>query len=237
MLDWEYILLQLKEVTIFSTVARLLLAALFGGVIGMERLCHGRAAGLRTHMLVCIGAALVMITNQYIVGEFGSGDPSRLGAQVINGIGFLGVGTIIVDRKQQQVHGLATAAGLWACACIGLALGIGFYVGAFFTFGIILTSIMILIGTEKFVNNKSHYLKIYMEFEAHEQIDQFRAQLAQKSIKIPHLDPVCPRGSADMEGPRVAVMITLMLPRRCSHDEILAYLEAAYGPVAIEELC
>jgi len=233
---WNQILLQLKEVTILSIFTRLLLAALFGGIIGMERLRHRRAAGLRTHVLVCIAATLVMITNQYIVGEFGSGDPSRLGAQVINGIGFLGVGTIIVDREQQQVRGLATAAGLWACACMGLALGIGFYMGAFFTLGIMLASITIFTKTEQLIISKSRYMKLHMEFEAYEQIDRFRALIAQKAIKISQLDIVRSRGPAGAKARRVAAIVTLRLPRGYNHDELLAYLEAAYGPVTIEEL-
>ncbi|MCL2107509.1 MAG: MgtC/SapB family protein [Oscillospiraceae bacterium] len=107
---------------------RLALAALLGGVIGFERAHSHRAAGLRTHILVAVGAALVMCTSAFILTEYGSGDPARLGAQVISGIGFLGAGTIL--REGFSVKGLTTAASLWAVSCIGLAVGIGFWAGA-----------------------------------------------------------------------------------------------------------
>lgn len=119
----------LHEPNIVTIVIRVLLALIIGGIIGLERESKKQAAGFRTYMLVCLGATLVMMTNQYICNVFEAGDPSRLGAQVISGIGFLGAGTIIVTRKS-QVRGLTTAAGLWSAACIGLAIGIGFYEGA-----------------------------------------------------------------------------------------------------------
>jgi len=111
------------------TVIRLMLAALLGGFIGHERQSSHRPAGLRTHMLVAVGAALVMCTGAYIeLASPGSSDPARLGAQVISGMGFLGAGTIL--REGFSVKGLTTAASLWAVSCIGLAVGIGFWPGA-----------------------------------------------------------------------------------------------------------
>ena len=118
-----------RELNSASLFLRVALALLIGGSIGLERGSKNQPAGFRTYMLVCLGAALVMMTNQHISERFGLGDPSRLGAQVISGIGFLGAGTIIVTRNN-RVRGLTTAAGLWSAACIGLALGIGFYEGA-----------------------------------------------------------------------------------------------------------
>ena len=107
------ILAYLREVNTISIILRLALATLFAGIIGIERGRKKRPAGFRTHILVCIGATIIMITNQYIIEVMNmSSDPTRLGAQVISGIGFLGAGTIIVDRRN-QVKGLTTAAGLW----------------------------------------------------------------------------------------------------------------------------
>ena len=129
-LDW------LREMSAVSVLLRLLLAMLFGGLIGLERVRKRRPAGFRTYMLVCMGAALTVILSQYefymvthewteLAAEIGlRTDVSRFGAQVINGIGFLGAGTIIVTGKQ-EVKGLTTAAGLWASACMGLAIGAG----------------------------------------------------------------------------------------------------------------
>lgn len=111
---------------------RLTLAGVFGGIIGFEREHSHRPAGFRTHILVAVGAALVMLTSGYIFEAYKgltNMDPARLGAQVISGIGFLGAGTIL--REGFSVKGLTTAASLWAVSCIGLAVGIGYYEGAF----------------------------------------------------------------------------------------------------------
>ena len=117
----------LREINLISMVLRFLLAAIGGGIIGMSRGRRQHAAGMRTHLLVCIGAASVMITSQYVVTNLGlTTDVLRMPAQVISGIGFLGAGSIIVTAKK-HVTGLTTAAGLWASACMGLAAGIGYY--------------------------------------------------------------------------------------------------------------
>jgi len=115
----------------FVLTGRLLLACVLGGIIGYERENARRPAGFRTHILVCVGSALVMVTSEYIFKQYkglANIDPTRMGAQVISGIGFLGAGTII--REGLSVKGLTTAASLWAVSCVGLAVGIGFYEGA-----------------------------------------------------------------------------------------------------------
>ena len=120
----------LYELNIYSIAIRLSLAVLLGGIIGLERGATRHPAGFRTHILVCMGAALAMLTNQFIYDTFSTVvDPARMGAQVITGVGFLGVGTILVTANK-KIKGLTTAAGLWASACLGLAAGIGFYDGA-----------------------------------------------------------------------------------------------------------
>ena len=119
-------MLELRDLTYASAALRLLLAVLVGGILGIERGRKNRPAGLRTYMLVCLGATTVMMTNQYVTQCMGTGDPVRMGAQVISGIGFLGAGSIMVTGRN-QIRGITTAAGLWAAACIGLAIGIGFY--------------------------------------------------------------------------------------------------------------
>ncbi|MGH8183523.1 MAG: MgtC/SapB family protein [Terriglobales bacterium] len=115
---------------------RLLLAAVLGAVIGFDRERHSWAAGLRTHMLVCLGAALAMIVSAFAFSDVLQQwprvvlDPSRIAAQVISGIGFLGAGTIMFLHRENVVRGLTTAAGLWAVAAIGLAVGGGMYAAA-----------------------------------------------------------------------------------------------------------
>ena len=124
----DAIIKTLAEFNIWSVIVRVVLAALCGGLIGSERGRHGRAAGMRTHILVCLGSAITAMTGLYAVTNLGyTGDVFRISAQVVSGIGFLGAGTILV-RNHSIVTGLTTAAGMWATAAIGIAIGYGFYV-------------------------------------------------------------------------------------------------------------
>ena len=119
----------LLDPSTLTVAIRTLLSIICGGIIGYDRNVHGAAAGIRTHILVCLGAMLCMTTGQFAAIYYASVDPTRIGAQVVSGIGFLGAGSIIMT-KDKRISGLTTAAGLWGSACIGLALGIGFYEGA-----------------------------------------------------------------------------------------------------------
>jgi putative Mg2+ transporter-C (MgtC) family protein len=118
----------LAEPSLPTILVRTLLAVICAGAVGYDRNIHGASAGLRTHMLVCVGAMIATSTGQF-ASIFYSADATRIGAQVVSGIGFLGAGTIMVTKKN-HIHGLTTAAGRWAAACIGIALGLGFYEGA-----------------------------------------------------------------------------------------------------------
>jgi len=134
----------------WEVAARLLMAMVLGGVIGFEREIGNRPAGFRTHTLVCVGSTLVMLTSQYLFEAY-SGivnlDPARLGAQVISGIGFLGAGTII--KYGPHVRGLTTAASLWVVACVGLAIGAGFYWGAITATVLVYITLILLKKVEK----------------------------------------------------------------------------------------
>ncbi|MCM1544257.1 MAG: MgtC/SapB family protein [Ruminococcus sp.] len=148
---------------LLDAVFKLFLAVLFSGVIGFEREHSHRPAGFRTHILVAVGATLVMMTGRYVFMEYQgltSFDPTRLGAQVISGIGFLGAGTIL--REGFSVKGLTTAASLWAVSCIGLAIGAGYYVGAL----ICTVVIYLTLNTFKRIISKSNHSKnLYIEAE------------------------------------------------------------------------
>ncbi len=120
----------MRDFNIYTVLIRLFLAFLIGGFIGAERGKQGRAAGMRTHILVCIGSALTSMIGIYGWKVLGfNSDPMRIAAQVVSGIGFIGVGTIMI-KGGTQITGLTTAAGLWAVGAVGLALGVGFYEGA-----------------------------------------------------------------------------------------------------------
>ena len=126
----NYLLLD-STLDIFTVILRIVLAGVFGGIIGNERGKHGSQAGLRTHILVCIGASMTAMAGLFSTEILGyNGDPFRIAAQVISGIGFLGAGMIVV-KNTNMITGLTTAAGMWTTAAIGIALGMGFYSAAF----------------------------------------------------------------------------------------------------------
>ena len=172
-------LLTIRELTIFQALLRIFLSALLGGLLGLDRGMKNRPAGLRTFMLVCMGASIVMITNQCIFQGYKIGDPARLGAQVISGIGFIGAGTIIVTAKN-QIKGLTTAAGLWACACIGLAIGLGLYEVAVFGTACIYLVLTLLHSVDYKMRKLTRQLDVYCELEKgitlHQLIDYTREQ-------------------------------------------------------------
>ena len=145
---------------------KLFLCIVCGGLIGLERGAKGQAAGFRTHILVCMGACIAMLTGQYIYEYFETNsDPARLGAQVISGIGFLGAGTIM-SRETTRVRGLTTAAGLWAAACIGLAVGIGFFEAAIGATVVVMVTIVIFQRVDNFFYTRSPILRVYLEMES-----------------------------------------------------------------------
>lgn len=145
----------LNQLNIYSITLRIVLALLLGGVLGIEREQKQHPAGFRTYVIVCLGATLACITNIYMYEHFGGNDPARIPAQVVSGIGFLGAGTILVTRNN-HIKGLTTAAGLWCCATIGIAIGSGFYSGAILCSVIIVFSLRILTMVDKhLVDRKS----------------------------------------------------------------------------------
>ena len=164
------------------------MAIIFGGIIGYGRERERRPAGLRTHILVSIGSALAMITNIYIYEVYNSSsDPTRLGAQVISGIGFLGAGTIIVTGKN-KVRGLTTAAGLWACACMGLAIGAGFYSGAIIGCLFIASVTAVLSKLDKKINRNSRNITIYILVNSTKAASKLLEDIQSANVKISDIE-------------------------------------------------
>jgi putative Mg2+ transporter-C (MgtC) family protein len=233
--EWGNIYQQLKDVTILSTFAKLLLAVVLGGLVGIERSRKRRVAGLRTHILVCMGATLAMITNLYIMLRFGLDDPTRMGAQVISGIGFLGAGTIIVDRLN-QVRGLTTAAGLWACACMGLALGAGFYSGAIIGFVFILLAIVVLNRLEQRIIDRVKVLEISVEFGSNRDFSNFTQRMKERNILVNQIDSIRHRKDCDTGQTRVVAVLSLKFPKSCRRVDIIQDICNEEGLVALEEV-
>ena len=222
----------LSEVNVLSTFLRLALALLCGGVLGIERGRKNRPAGFRTYMLVCVGATLVMTTNQYMTAVYETGDPARLGAQVISGIGFLGAGTIIVTGRN-RVKGLTTAAGLWADACVGLAIGVGFYSGAILGCAMIFVVMAVLHKLEDRVTAATRVLSLYMEFKKMSDLGVFMDYVRNHEMKISEIEMT---KSNNVEDIGVAVLLTLRMKQKRPHTEIIQLLYEAGGVIYIEEI-
>lgn len=155
----------IREFNTVSVVVRIFLAMILGGCIGMEREKSRRPAGFRTHILVCVGSCLTALIGLFVWTNLdGTSDPLRVSAQVISGIGFLGVGTILV-KERDHITGLTTAAGLWATASIGIACGFGFYDGALLGTLVVSITAVILFKFESRRHMKNQKRVIYMEVQ------------------------------------------------------------------------
>ena len=179
-------MLTIRELTLGSIVLRILVAVLLGGVIGLERGMKNRPAGLRTYMLVCMGSCVVMLINQYTTQVFGTGDPVRLGAQVISGIGFLGAGTIVVT-SHNQIKGLTTAAGLWASACIGLAIGIGLYEVALIAGLCVFLVLTVLHECDYYMRSRTRMVDVYIELEQTVNLGKFIRAIRELGLEISNI--------------------------------------------------
>ena len=177
----EAVLAYLREFNTVTILIRLVLAVLCGGIIGLERGRQRRAAGLRTHILVCLGAALTATVGFFVrdILDIVSSDPLRVSAQVISGIGFLGVGTILI-KGRFQITGLTTAAGLWVTAAIGIALGAGFVEGALIAFAVTIVTVILLHKIERTINEHHASFGIYVEIRGD---DDIRACISELTAK------------------------------------------------------
>lgn len=160
---------------LLKVVARSLLAVIIGALIGSERARHGRAAGMRTHILVCLGSALTSMISMYVSDILGnSGDVLRISAQVISGIGFLGAGMIIL-KNNNVITGLTTAAGVWTTSIIGIAVGYGFYTGGIVATILFLSTIILFSKLER---KKKSTEVIYLEID-----DMYKANKVMCELK------------------------------------------------------
>ena len=226
----------LRDFNIVTIIVRLVLAALFGGVIGLERGRQRRAAGLRTHILVCIGAALTATVGFFardVLGTVGT-DPLRISAQVISGIGFLGVGTILL-KGRFQITGLTTAAGLWVTAAIGIALGAGFYEGALVAFLVTVITVMLLHKIERTVNDHHSSFGVYMELKGDASVRECVEVLKEK-YRAHDIQVTLPRsGTSGNVG--IEASISSSRTQKVELDETLAYLDTLdYVVFAIESI-
>ena len=232
----------LRQLNLVSMVLRIILAMLMGGLVGFERERKRRPAGFRTYMLVALGAALTMILSQYldlmlktqwaVIAEGSKTDVSRFGAQVINGVGFLGAGTIIVTGRQ-EVKGLTTAAGLWASACMGLAIGAGFYECMIVGFLLIELCMRVLPFIENWIMAKARNLNIYIEMDSIENMGNIISRMKAEDITIYDVE-IDKEHQAHMS--QINALFNVRLSQKQQHTEILAKLSMLDGIISIEEV-
>jgi len=229
----NYISNYLREVNTVSIILRLALATICGGILGAERGRKNRPAGFRTHILVCIGATMVMITSQYMTDILKiATDASRMGAQVISGIGFLGAGTIIVVGKN-EVKGLTTAAGLWSCACMGLAIGIGFYEGAIISCVFLIGVLTLLHKLDLHSRTHSKILDIYAELKDITGVTNFMETIKSDGTKISNIEI---KKSNENDRHIIGLTMTLTLASKIDHSEYILKIHTIENVCSVEEI-
>lgn len=214
--------MEIRELTQLSVLIRLAAAIVLGGIIGFERGRKNRPAGLRTNMLVCIGACIVMMTNQYIYQAYQAGDPVRMGAQVVSGIGFLGAGTIIVT-SHNRIKGLTTAASLWTAACVGLALGIGLYEVAVFGGAAIFIVLTLLHLWDARMHRSTRTMEVYFELETGLSLGEFLQSFRESELSFSGLQIEHGTGSG------IAFFATVKTKKRMEQELLLAMLRGLPG--------
>ena len=224
--------------SIATTFIRLTFAVICGGIIGLNRGRRHRPAGFRTHMLACLGAALTMLIGQYMAAYVAangypiSTDISRFGAQVINGIGFLGAGTIIVTDRH-EIEGLTTAAGLWASACMGLAIGAGFYFGAIMGCALIYLSMTFMKYIETAVVSRARNMNIYVELENIDDIGLVIEKIKENDIKIYDVEL---HKANKHTGAYASAIFMMRLPKRLTHSQVIEGIVSIRSIRALEEI-
>ena len=223
----------LRDVSIASVALRMTLAVICGGVIGIEREYKRRPAGFRTHILICLGAAMTTLTSQYlylVLGQYT--DMARLGAQVVAGIGFIGAGTIIVTRRQ-RVKGLTTAAGLWAAAIIGLALGGGFYEGGLFATVLIMVAELFFSRVEYRMLKNAPEVNLYVEYSDNKTMDILLQEFREHGLKILNMGII---HSQSNEQHNACAIFALRLHKGLDVDQLQQEICATAGVVSVREL-
>ncbi len=223
----------LRDISFASIALRMILAFVCGGLVGIEREFKRRAAGFRTHILICMGAAITTLTSQYLVLEMNyATDMGRLGAQVIAGIGFIGAGSILVTRRQ-RVKGLTTAAGLWAAAIVGLCFGSGFYEGG------VVATVLILIAELLFAKLEYKFLyrtaevNLYVEYTGSACLDRVLNLLQAEAVKL--LSMEVSRASGEGHD-NTSAILQIRLPKKYTAEMLLLKLHEVENVVAAEEL-
>lgn len=199
-----------------SVAVRLVVATIMGGIIGMERGATKHAAGLRTFMLVCLGAALAQIIDMRCVMLYGTGDPMRLAQGVINGIGFLGVGTIVVTGRS-HIKGLTTAATLWTTAVLGISIGSGYLYSSIITFALIMIVIKAMAGISRRQMQHNRLLRVKVEFAGVDGTKNVMAYIRAHDYRISEMNK-------KKNDNNILLSLDIDLGKRINHDKVIEEL-------------
>lgn len=214
-----------------NLIIRIVVSMLLGGVIGLDRGMKHRGAGTKTITVVCLASTLVMLTEQYIQINFpGLANMNRLAAQVISGVGFIGVGTIIISKH--RVRGLTTAATLWASACVGLAVGIGFIEGGVLITAVMLISLHVLPFVERFATRHSRYCNVFLDLERSQDLHAVIQDLKQAGIAIDSMNMSENRGA----GEDISVHLVLYAKKSMERTEIYDILTKSNKVTSVDFL-
>ena len=226
------IIAYIEEFNIVSVIVRLMLSTFAGAVIGLERRMHGKSAGVKTFSLVCLGASLVMIINEYLMYTYPGGDVARLGAQVISGVGFLGVGTIIITGRN-YVKGLTTAASLWTTACLGIAFGSGFIVAGLIALLFVFLIMTVLSGIGRRADAYTPYIHLYLEVSKDSGIETLHDYVQSNDFRITSIDKQQKLALNDKD---ISLLIEIDMHKRINHAQIIEALGNIEGIHYIEEV-
>lgn len=223
----------LRDITVISIFVRLLLSVLCGGLIGMEREFKRRSAGFRTHILICLGAAMTTLTSEFLfLNMHYYLDISRIGASVVAGIGFIGAGTIVVTRHQ-RVKGLTTAAGLWTAAIVGLAFGAGFYEGGIAATLLILLAELVFSKWEYLMLDHAPTVNLYLEYRDKDCLEAVLQEFRSRGIKVISLE-ITRTAESDEHGS--CALFMLQLNKKIQPDVLMELLRDMQGVIRAEEL-
>lgn len=222
---------ELAQWNITNVMIRVIVSMILGAVIGIDRGAKKRGGGARTTMTVCLGATMVMLIEQFFQYSYpGETEPTRMAAQVISGVGFLGAGSILISGH--QIKGLTSAASIWTCACIGLAVGCGLVdIATIFTL-LWVIGLHLIPPVEDFFQKRSRYISICVEVESGKAISAFIHKIRDDGCIIDIYDIDKPKA----KGQYYSIMTTFRLPKSINADEYMQNLRELKGVVTVDEM-
>ena len=228
--------IDLSELNLITIIFRMVFAIVAGGIIGFDRGIRNEAAGLRTHMLVTLGTTIIMMTNIYMYELYTDAniDPTRMGAYVISGIGFIGAGTILVTTEN-RVQGLATAASIWSAATLGLSIGSGFYAASLVGVFLIVGIIILLRPFKRYIQNKVEFTEISLIVFSKHGFSRFLEYIHSEDLVVSSLN-IDQESSGVQADQGIISTITLDIGKKTHRNGFIKKLKAIDGIENVVEI-